>query len=87
MSSTKADVTGHPESLLSPAASNVARRSKQMNAVPMLERTEAKVDSEGGATIPRAIAMGVTILQFTLLALVSWGLTISLILGGCCSNV
>ena len=81
MSSTKPDVTADPAYLLSP------KRSKPKNGVPMLERTDAKVDSKGRATVPKAIAMGVTILQSTLLALVSWGLIMSLIFGGCCSNV
>ena len=60
---------------------------KQINAAPSLEKAKLDYDTDGGYAWARVAAtVGVT-LQATLPAMLSWGMTMGLIFGGCCSNV
>ena len=72
-----------------PTASSISvpRATKEINAAPMLENAKPGIDPHGGMTVSRAIAMAGIMINSALLMLVSWGLTLGLIFGGCCSNV
>lgn len=60
---------------------------KQINAAPSLEKAEPHYHTDGRYTWAKAAAaVGVT-LQATLPVMLSWGMTMGLIFGGCCSNV
>lgn len=70
------------------SSNTVPRGTKEINAAPMLEKNARPgIDPNGGMTVSRAIAMAGIMINSALPMLVSWGLTLSLIFGGCCSNV
>lgn len=59
---------------------------KQINAAPSLEKAKPDYDIDGGYSWARAIAAVGVMIQTMLPALLSWGMTMGLIFGGCCSN-
>ena len=68
--------------------SNVEPRiaTKQANAVPLLQRSKPGADPDDVST-PLTEAGTAVILGNVIPFLISWGTTMSLIFGGCCSNV
>ncbi|KAL8757086.1 MAG: hypothetical protein Q9199_002487 [Rusavskia elegans] len=77
-----------------PAQSGGARRrdllvppgTKTIYVGPLLETAEPG-GPDAPFTIAKAIGVTLATLQATLPALISWGVTVALIFGGCCSNV
>ena len=61
--------------------------TKEINAGPMLRHAELGINPRGRMTVSRAIATAGIMIQSALPAAVSWGMTLGLIFGGCCSNV
>ena len=71
-----------------PLQSNgIPRGTKEINAAPMLENAKPARSLDGPMTALRAIGIAGAMLHSTFPALIRWGLTMSLIFGGCCSNV
>ena len=60
---------------------------KQINAAPQLEKARPDYDTDGSYSWARAIATVGVMIQAIVPALLSWGTTMGLIFGGCCSNV
>ena len=61
--------------------------TKEINAAPMLQRAQPGIDANAPMTASRAIAMTGIAIHDALPVLLAWGMTMSLIFGGCCSNV
>ncbi|KAL8655673.1 MAG: hypothetical protein Q9210_000736 [Variospora velana] len=61
--------------------------TKQINAGPLLETPKPGIDPDAPFTVSKAIGITAATLQATVPALISWGATVGLIFGGCCSNV
>ena len=61
--------------------------TKEINAAPMLQHAKPGINPHGRMTVSRAIAIAGIMIHAALPALISWGMTIGLIFGGCCSNV
>ena len=68
-------------------SNGIPPRTKEINAAPMLRHAKPGIDPHGRMTVSRAIAMAGVMIQSALPAMVSWGMTVGLIFGGCCSNV
>lgn len=60
--------------------------TKTIYVGPLLETAEPG-GPDAPFTIAKAIGVTLATLQATLPALISWGVTVALIFGGCCSNV
>lgn len=60
---------------------------KQINAAPSLENAESGFDRDRAYALSKLVGSIGTMVHATLPALLSWGLTMGLIFGGCCSNV
>lgn len=71
----------------SPPVTPVPSGTRQINAAPLLETAKPGIDPDAPLTLSRVIAVTVAIAHATVPTLVSWGLTMALIFGGCCSNV
>ncbi len=77
-----------------PAQSNGPRRrdlpvppgTKTIYVGPLLDTAEPG-NSDAPLTLAKAIGVTLVTLQAVLPALISWGVTVALIFGGCCSNV
>ncbi|KAL8907577.1 MAG: hypothetical protein Q9207_001314 [Kuettlingeria erythrocarpa] len=61
--------------------------TKQINAGPLLETAKPGIDPDASLTVTKAIGVTAATVQATVPTLISWGLTVALIFGGCCSNV
>ncbi|MCJ1229399.1 golgi uridine diphosphate-N- acetylglucosamine transporter [Toensbergia leucococca] len=61
--------------------------TKEINAARSLENVRPGIDPDAGFTVSRAIGVAGAMLHAMLPALLSWGFTMGLIFGGCCSNV
>ncbi|KAI4087172.1 MAG: hypothetical protein LQ344_006967 [Seirophora lacunosa] len=61
--------------------------TKQINVGPLLETAKPGIDPDAPFTVSKAIGITAATLQATVPALISWGVTVGLIFGGCCSNV
>ncbi|KAL9123014.1 MAG: hypothetical protein Q9187_000428 [Circinaria calcarea] len=68
-----------------PLSNGIPPGTREINVAPMLSHAKPGVDTQ--TTISRAIAMAGIMVQSVLPAMVSWGMTMGLIFGGCCSNV
>ena len=60
---------------------------KQINAGPLLETAKPGIDPDAPFTVSRAIGVAGVMAHAAFPAIVSWGVTMGLIFGGCCSNV
>ena len=61
--------------------------TKRMKDAPTLEHVTPRIDPQGRMTVPEAVDMFGAMIYSTLPVMISWGMTMSLIFGGCCSNV
>ncbi|KAL8724784.1 MAG: hypothetical protein Q9181_006673 [Wetmoreana brouardii] len=61
--------------------------TKQINAGPLLETAKPGIDPDAPLTLSKAIGVTAATVQTFLPALISWAVIVSLIFGGCCSNV
>lgn len=66
---------------------DVPRGIKEINVAPILEHSQPGINLNGKLTVSRAIGMTGAMVHSALPAIISWGVTMSLIFGGCCSNV
>ncbi|KAL8702537.1 MAG: hypothetical protein Q9201_004303, partial [Fulgogasparrea decipioides] len=70
-----------------PVETQVPPGTKQINAGPLLETAKPGIDPDAPLTLSKAIGVTAATVQTFLPALFSWGVIVSLIFGGCCSNV
>lgn len=70
-----------------PSNIKTSAATKQINAASSLEKIKLATEPDNGLTPSIIIGMAITILGGVIPSLVSWGTTMSLIFGGCCSNV
>ena len=96
MASSQAHMTRRRDNMTPPPANGIPPGPKKIiNAAPSLENSRPGLYPDARLTIPRAIGMAGAKIDVTwpgllsglLPALFSWGLTVGLIFGGCCSNV
>ncbi|KAL8948480.1 MAG: hypothetical protein Q9222_005339 [Ikaeria aurantiellina] len=67
--------------------SRIPPGTKEINVGPLLETTRPGNDPDAPLTLSKIIGVVGATLLATLPALATWGLTLGLIFGGCCSNV
>ena len=68
-------------------SNGIPPRTKEINAGPLLESGKPGIQLESKMTVTRAIALIGIMIHSALPSIVSWGMIVSLIFGGCCSNV
>ncbi|KAL8815659.1 MAG: hypothetical protein Q9191_008438 [Dirinaria sp. TL-2023a] len=61
--------------------------TKSIDAGPSLETKKPRLHADGHLTPSKAVGIAGAMIYANLPSLVSWGLVVSLIFGGCCSNV
>ena len=69
------------------AAETANNEFTMINAVPMLDNQHSPLAISSNMGVSKAIAVAGTLLSGALPTVLTWGLTIGLIFGGCCSNV
>lgn len=96
MSSLQTNMTRRRDPMTPPPANGVTLGPKKIiNAAPSLQNSKPGLYPNARLTIPRAIGIAGAkidaawpgLFSGLLPALFSWGLTVGLIFGGCCSNV
>lgn len=83
-----AQASGPRRRHLTPTSANVQvpPGTKQIDVRPLLE-TSKPGNPDAPFSLSKAIAETLLAIQAILPALISWGVTVALIFGGCCSNV
>ncbi|KAL8975107.1 MAG: hypothetical protein Q9197_000656 [Variospora fuerteventurae] len=82
------DIAARRRKVISTAADpRISPGTKQINAGPLLETAKPGIDPDAPFTVSKAIGITAATLQAIVPALISWGATVGLIFGGCCSNV
>lgn len=61
--------------------------TKQINAGPLLETAKPGIDPDAPFTMSKAVGSTAATIHAIFPALISWGVIVALIFGGCCSNV
>ena len=96
MASSQSNTTRRRDPMTPPPANGLTPGPKKIiNAAPSLQNSKPGLYPDARLTIPRAIGIAGAkidaawpgLFSGLLPALFSWGLTVGLIFGGCCSNV